>query len=143
LVLAVAGPLAQVVARVSTIPHRLRLLVVEDHPDTAELLSGLLEMRGHRVEIAGSVEEALRLAGEVQFDLVVSDVGLPDATGYDLMRQLLARMPIRGIAVSGWGRDEDIAKSREAGFSEHLTKPVALAKLEQAIDRVCGTAATE
>jgi CheY-like chemotaxis protein len=110
---------------------------VEDHRDTAELLSSLLERRGHRVVLAGNVEDALRLAGESTFDLVVSDVGLPDATGYELMRELLIRMPIRGIAMSGWGRPEDIAKSRDAGFSEHLIKPVPLEKLTQAIDRVC------
>lgn len=116
--------------------NHLRLLIVEDHRDTAELLSNLLEMRGHEVAIAESVKDALRLAGEKSFDLVVSDVGLPDATGYDLMRELRARMPIRGIAISGWGRPEDIARSREAGFSEHLTKPVGLQRLEQAIGRV-------
>jgi CheY-like chemotaxis protein len=114
----------------------LRLLIVEDHRDTAELLSSLLELRGHEVTVAASVQDALRVANETPFDLVVSDVGLPDATGYDLMRQLRARKPILGIAISGWGRPEDIAKSREAGFSEHLTKPVGLQKLEQAIGRV-------
>jgi len=114
----------------------LRLLIVEDHPDTAELLGGLLEMRGHDVQIATTVGDALRLAGEGRFDLVVSDVGLPDATGYELMRELLIRTPvIRGIAMSGWGRPEDIEQSRLAGFSEHLTKPVRLELLEQAIGR--------
>lgn len=112
---------------------------MEDHHDSAELLSSLLELRGHEVAIAESVKDALRLASEKPFDLVVSDVGLPDATGYDLMRELRARMEIRGIAISGWGRPEDIAKSHEAGFSEHLTKPVALQKLEQAIGRVWGS----
>lgn len=116
----------------------LRLLIVEDHRDTAELLSSLLELRGHEVTIASSVQDALRLANESSFDLVVSDVGLPDATGYDLMRQLKAQMPILGIAISGWGRPEDIEKSRQAGFSEHLTKPVGLKNLEQAIRRTIG-----
>lgn len=116
----------------------LRLLIVEDHRDTAELLSSLLELRGHEVTIASSVQDALRLANESSFDLVVSDVGLPDATGYDLMRQLKAQMPILGIAISGWGRPEDIEKSRQAGFAEHLTKPVGLKNLEQAIRRTIG-----
>lgn len=114
----------------------LRLLVVEDHEDTAELLASLLEMRGHRVRTATCVRDALKLAIEERFDLVVSDVGLPDATGYDLMRELRATTTIKGIAMSGWGRPEDIERSREAGFSEHLTKPVVLQRLEQAIDRV-------
>jgi CheY-like chemotaxis protein len=142
-VLAGRRRLEQISPRVSTVRQGLRILLVEDHPDTAELLSSLLEQRGHEVVVAGSVGDALRLAAETPFDLVVSDVGLPDATGYDLMRQLLARMPIRGIALSGWGRPEDIAKSRAAGFSEHLTKPVRLDALEQAIARVIdGSAAT-
>lgn len=113
---------------------------MEDHRDTAELLSGLLELRGHEVAVAESAKEALRLAGQREFDLVVSDLGLPDASGYDLMRQLREQMPIRGIAISGWSSAEDIAKSREAGFSEHLIKPVALKKLEQAIGRALGAA---
>lgn len=130
------GRLDQIIGRVSAVRSGLRLLVVEDHSDTAELLGSLLKLRGHDVVIANNVEDALRLASETPFDLVVSDVGLPDATGYDLMRELRERMPIRGIAVSGWGRPEDIAKSRAAGFAEHLTKPVRLEKLQQAIDRV-------
>lgn len=121
---------------VSTQARSLRLLVVEDEPDTAELLASLLELRGHQVMVATTVETALALAGASTFDLVVSDVGLPDATGYQLMQTLLERMPIKGIAMSGWGRPEDIEKSRAAGFIEHLTKPVALRKLEQAIERV-------
>jgi CheY-like chemotaxis protein len=134
-VLAVARAVDQC-ASVTTQARRLRLLVVEDDPDTVELLASLLELRGHQVAIATTVEAALALAGETTFDLVVSDVGLPDATGYDLMRTLLERAPIKGIAMSGWGRPEDIEKSRAAGFVEHLTKPVALKKLEQAIERV-------
>lgn len=117
----------------------LRLLLVEDHLDTAELLADLLERRGHDVTIAASVGDALRLVETEPFDLVVSDVGLPDATGYDLMRALRATTTIKGIAMSGWGRAEDIARSREAGFSEHLTKPILLQALEQAIQRVYGT----
>lgn len=99
-------------------------------------MSSLLELRGHEVVIANCVADALRLAGELPFDLVLSDVGLPDATGYDLMRELLARSAIRGIALSGWGRSEDIERSLAAGFSEHLIKPVRLDALEQAIARV-------
>ncbi len=122
----------------SATSHSLRLLIVEDHHDTAMLLSTLLELRGHEVEVAENVEDALRLAGQQQFDLVVSDVGPPDASGYDLMRQLREQMPIRGIAISGRGGPDDIKRSRDAGFSEHLTKPVGLKKLEQAIGRVIG-----
>lgn len=114
----------------------LSLLLVEDHLDTAELLADLLERRGHHVVIAANVRDALRLVATERFDLVVSDVGLPDASGYDLMRALRQRTTIKGIAMSGWGRAEDIERSREAGFSEHLTKPILVHALEQAILRV-------
>ncbi len=114
----------------------LRLLVVEDHVDTAELLAGLLELRGHVVKTASCVGDALALASAEPFDMVLSDVGLPDASGYDLMKRLRETSQIKGIAMSGWGRAEDIAKSHEAGFAEHLTKPVLLTKLEGAIERV-------
>lgn len=113
----------------------VRLLIVEDHPDTAELLAGLLELRGYEVRTAGSVREALDLASAEPFDLVLSDVGLPDESGYVLMKKLHAMMPIKGIAMSGWGRDQDIEMSRDAGFIEHLTKPVAMKKLELALQR--------
>ncbi len=114
----------------------MRLLLVEDHADTAELLASLLESRGHEVVIAATVREALALATREPFDLVFSDLGLPDASGYDLMRALRTRTPLKGIAMSGWGADEDVSKSRDAGFAEHLTKPVRLHSLEQAIRRV-------
>jgi CheY-like chemotaxis protein len=114
----------------------LRLLVVEDHIDTVELLASLLEMRGHIVKTARSVGDALALASAETFDMVLSDVGLPDASGYDLMKRLRETTTMKGIAMSGWGRAEDIARSHEAGFTEHLTKPVQLATLETAIERV-------
>jgi len=114
----------------------LRLLVVEDHVDTAELLASLLERRGHQVEIATTVRDALRLASTMPFDVIVSDLRLPDASGFDLMKQLRATSPVKGIAMSGWSRDEDLVRSREAGFSAHLIKPVHVHQLEQAIRRV-------
>lgn len=117
----------------------VRLLLVEDHQDTAELLATLLEARGHQVTIAATVKEALAITAHKRFDLVVSDLGLPDASGYDLMQQLRSTTPIKGIAMSGWGGDEDVTRSRDAGFAEHLTKPVKLQHLEQAIQRVAAS----
>jgi CheY-like chemotaxis protein len=114
----------------------LRLLVVEDHVDTAELLASLLQRRGHHVQIATTASEALRLASTMAFDVIVSDLRLPDASGYELMKQLRATTAVKGIAMSGWSRDEDLARSREAGFSAHLTKPVHVHQLEQTIRRV-------
>ena len=76
------------------------------------------------------------LAAKEPFDLIVSDIGLPDASGYYLMRQIKREHGITGIAMSGYGMDEDIRKSQEAGFSEHLVKPISFAKLDQAIQRL-------
>lgn len=119
-------------------PGKLRILLVDDHADTCAALERLLTLRGHDVSPAPSMRAALELAGtsEDRFDLLISDVGLPDGNGMDLLRYLRIKQPIRGIAISGFGMDSDIGKSLEAGFSEHLVKPVKLEKLEAAIARV-------
>jgi signal transduction histidine kinase len=119
-------------------PHRaVRILLVDDHPDTCAALERLLKLRGHTVTAAHDMRGALAVAGERDsFDLLISDVGLPDGNGMDLLRVLRSRRPIRGIAISGFGMDVDIGKSLQAGFAEHLVKPVKLEKLEAAIARV-------
>jgi signal transduction histidine kinase/ActR/RegA family two-component response regulator len=116
--------------------RRLRVMLVEDHADTALVLSRLLSLDGHMVQTAGTATEALALAGEHTFDLVISDLGLPDMTGYDLMKQIKSRHGIKGIAMSGYGMEEDIRRSRGAGFSDHIVKPVTIDRLEQSIRRV-------
>jgi CheY-like chemotaxis protein len=115
---------------------KLRLLVVEDHADTARMLGKLLGSAGYAVKTATDAAGALDLASRETFDLVVSDIGLPDATGYQLMREIKTRYGISGIAMSGYGMDEDVRKSREAGFSDHLVKPISFAQLDEAIHRV-------
>jgi signal transduction histidine kinase len=116
---------------------RSRVLLVEDHVDTARLLARLLSRSGHAVQTATSVAMALELAASAgPFDVVVSDVGLPDATGYELMRQVRDLYGLKGIALTGYGMEDDLRRSRAAGFVEHLTKPVDLRELEQAIQRV-------
>ncbi|MEY2496161.1 MAG: hypothetical protein QOJ45_2653 [Verrucomicrobiota bacterium] len=119
-----------------TAPAGLRILLVDDHPDTCAALERLLTLRGHGVATANSVGAALETAAQSSFDLLISDVGLPDGNGMELLRRLRAVQPIRGIAISGFGMDADIGKSLEAGFAEHLVKPVKLEKLEAAIARV-------
>lgn len=116
----------------------LRLLVVEDHVDSAELLAELLENHGHSVRVATNASDAFALASEHPFDVVVSDVGLPDASGYELMQRLRERFAMKGIAVTGAGRAADIEKGREAGFSAHLTKPVSFRKLQEALQQLAG-----
>jgi signal transduction histidine kinase len=125
------------VAEPQPAPVGLRILLVDDHPDTCAALERLLKLRGHTVAPAHNMRSALEKAGAGDsFDLLISDVGLPDGNGMDLLRVLRTRHPIRGIAISGFGMDADIAKSMEAGFAEHLVKPVKLERLEAAIARV-------
>ncbi len=117
----------------------LRILLVEDHADTAKLLGRLLGRMGYVVLTAGTVARALDLAEAEPFDLVISDVGLPDASGYDLMRQIGQKHGISGIALSGYGMEGDLREAREAGFAEHLIKPVTVEMLDQAIRRIVPT----
>jgi PAS domain S-box-containing protein len=112
------------------------LLLVEDHADTARVLTRILQHAGYRVTHAGSIAAARERAAAQRFDLVVSDVGLPDGSGLDLMHGLHAKYGLRGIALSGFGTDEDRAASAAAGFAEHLTKPVDWPLLRDAIDRL-------
>ncbi len=122
---------------VAGLPDRsLRLLLVEDHVDTAEAMADLLRTLSYDVTVAGSVAAGLAAAEAIQgagIDLVVSDLGLPDGSGLDLMRELSRRYGLRGIALSGYGMEEDLRNSRAAGFERHLTKPVSLQELEAAL----------
>jgi two-component system CheB/CheR fusion protein len=115
---------------------RRRILLVEDHIDTSVLLTELLELQGYRVRTAETVADALRLADSEEFDLVLSDLGLPDGTGHDLMRQLRARHKLNGVALSGYGLENDVREAKAAGFAEHLTKPVNPSYLLQVLSRV-------
>ncbi len=112
----------------------LRLLLVEDHEPTLAVLEHLLSRAGHQVTSAMSVAGGLEAAATVEnLEAVISDLGLPDGTGFELMQQLHERYGLRGIALSGYGMDEDLRRSSAAGFSTHLTKPIDFAQLEQAI----------
>jgi PAS domain S-box-containing protein len=115
---------------------KLRVLMVEDHLDTAEVLARLLGASGYIVRTAHTAAAALQLAAAEPFDVIVSDIGLPDATGYELMEEIKKRYLIKGIAMSGYGMDEDLRKSREAGFSDHIVKPANVAQLERSIRRI-------
>ena len=115
---------------------RLRLLIVEDHEDTARALSRLLTRAGYVVNLARDVASALALAGRETFDLLITDLGLPDGSGHDVMVGLQKIQPLPGIAMSGYGMDDDMSRSRESGFTEHLVKPVEVPQLIAAIRRV-------
>ncbi|HEX8078124.1 MAG TPA: response regulator, partial [Chthoniobacterales bacterium] len=120
----------------STAPgRRLRILFVEDHDTTATVMSKLLQRDGHDVTTAATVRDALALAKTREFDLLLSDLGLPDGNGFQVMREV-ARRQTKGIAVSGYGMEEDLARSSQAGFSAHLTKPINVQELQETIQLV-------
>jgi signal transduction histidine kinase len=132
----------RIVKLTSPVPESrpLRILLVDDHQDTCVALERLLVRRGHLVAAAHNVRSAMETAARNSFDLLISDIALPDGTGTELMTYLHAISRIPGIAISGFGMNGDIEKSIDAGFAEHLIKPVKMENLEAAIDRVMATA---
>ena len=113
----------------------LKILFVDDHQDTCAALEKLLVRRGHLVATTHNVRSAMEEAVRNKFDLLISDIALPDGSGLDLMMQLRAIAKIPGIAISGFGNNGDIERSLQAGFSDHLIKPIKLDDLEAAIER--------
>ena len=109
------------------------VLVVDDHVDTCTGMKMMLERRGYRVAVAHTADQASEMARQSEFDLVISDIGLPDRSGYELMQELSTTRGLRGIALSGFGMENDVSRARAAGFSEHLTKPINFDRLEEAI----------
>jgi len=113
----------------------LRILLVEDHEDTSRVLARVLTSRGHHVVKAATCRAALAEISAVPFDFVISDIGLPDGSGVELIREILKRKTIPAIALSGFASEDDVRQSREAGFMEHLIKPVDFDTLYAAIAR--------
>jgi two-component system CheB/CheR fusion protein len=128
-----AGPVALAASAAAGAAKACRVLLVEDHDDTRYVLSKLLGSLGCDVTAVATVRAAMELADREAFDLLLSDIGLPDGTGHDVMRYVRERHNIRGIALSGFGQDDDLRRSLEAGFEQHLTKPVNLQALRSVI----------
>jgi signal transduction histidine kinase/ActR/RegA family two-component response regulator len=116
----------------------LRILLVDDHADTLNTLARLLSRRGHVVATAASCADALALAARDRFELLISDIGLPDRSGLELVAELHQLQQVPAIALSGYGMEADLANSRSAGFSRHVTKPVNFAALEETIREIFG-----
>jgi CheY-like chemotaxis protein len=113
------------VAATKSSPASLRILVVEDHDDTRRVVGNLLTHSGHHVAAAGCIDTARKLLTEESFDVILSDIGLPDGSGYALIAEAKQAQPsIRAIALTGFTSEQDVRFSREAGFDFHLTKPV-------------------
>ena len=113
-------------------PHR-RVLLVDDHYDTCIGMKRMLERHGYEITVAHTAEQAVEKVRTEEFDLLISDIGLPDRSGYDLMREVRLNNDLPGIALSGFGSEQDVNQAREAGFAEHLTKPVSFERLEKTI----------
>jgi PAS domain S-box-containing protein len=114
----------------------LRLLLVDDHADTRRTLSRLLGKCGHEVSTADCAQNALTLLNRDRFDALISDIGLPDHSGYELVREAKECQPLKGIALSGFGMEEDVRRSLEAGFDYHLTKPVEFDDLRSLLQKI-------
>jgi len=114
----------------------LRILLVEDHTDTRQMLERLLKRYGYQVDTAEDVRTARERIQNMKFDLLVSDIGLPDESGLDLLRSIDQNQAMPAIALSGFGTESDLRKSREAGFAEHLVKPIDFQHLREAIKRL-------
>jgi CheY-like chemotaxis protein/anti-sigma regulatory factor (Ser/Thr protein kinase) len=119
-------------------PPARRVLLVEDHEDTRRIMARLLKTAGYAVTPTASVKEAIEAADKYSFEFLLSDIGLPDGSGTEIMRHVKNTTGIKGIAISGFGQEEDLRKSREAGFETHLTKPVDFQQLQDAMLRVAG-----
>jgi len=114
----------------------MRLLVVEDDQATLQVLARLLRRAGHQITAVTNITAARDAAAHHVFDAVISDVGLPDGTGGELMEHLHAAYGLRGIALSGYGMEEDLQRSSRAGFTAHLVKPVDVNELRRALRRL-------
>jgi CheY-like chemotaxis protein len=112
---------------------RARLLLVEDNEVTRSALQKLLVARNFEVCAASSVADAWALVAGSKFDVLVSDIGLPDGDGFLLMRELKDQYGMSGIALTGFDLEDDYKLSKEAGFSVHLTKPVEASVLDEAL----------
>jgi signal transduction histidine kinase/CheY-like chemotaxis protein len=113
-----------------------RILFVDDHADTLEFMTRFLTRMGHQVFTASTYREALSTGQQQEIDVLISDIGLPDGNGYNLIAALQAFSPIKGIVLSGYGMKPDVDRSMAAGFSAHLTKPCDLTVLNATIEKV-------
>jgi CheY-like chemotaxis protein len=114
-------------------PQGRTILVVDDHRDTLRSMKLLLSRLGYQVFAAENMTDALHIAANENFDILLSDIGLPDGSGLELIKRIRETRTVPALALSGFGMDEDLQRSLDAGFADHLTKPVSLDRLRSAI----------
>jgi two-component system, chemotaxis family, CheB/CheR fusion protein len=114
----------------------LRILVVEDHNDTLEALSRLLNHFGHEISTADGAQSALNLINSKEFDVVLCDIALPDGNGYDVISEAKRRSAVKAVALSGFAARDDIERGRKAGFDFHLVKPVDFHELRTVLGQI-------
>ncbi len=117
-------------------PKALQVLLVEDHQDTRRILSRLLTHFGHKVLAAENVRRALEIISSEELDVLLCDIGLPDGSGYEVISQAKRKHSIKAVALTGFGTEEDVRRSKEAGFDFHLVKPIDLHELQTVLDKV-------
>ncbi len=115
---------------------RLRILIVEDHGETLQALSRLLSHFGHEISLADGAQSALEIIESKEFDVVLSDIALPDGSGYDVISEAKRKRPVKAVALTGFGATEDIERGKEAGFDFHLTKPVDFHELRTVLGQI-------
>ena len=111
----------------------MRVLLVDDHGDSLEITAKLLRLEGYEVATAGSCKEAIELARQARFDLLVTDLGLPDGTGMDLLAEVKSLYDVPGVAMTAHGESWFLEGARQGGFARHLFKPFVFSDLLDAV----------
>jgi DNA-binding response OmpR family regulator len=113
----------------------MTILLIENHEDTAGYIKRFLEQSGHDVVVAAEGAAAVRVADMHRFDVILSDIGLPDGDGWTLMKEMRGKTRAYAIAMSGFGAAADVARSHSVGYQDHLTKPFTPDQLQQALKK--------
>ena len=116
----------------------MRILLVEDHLDSRVLLARKLRGDGHPVRAVETAAEALAACNEQAFDLILSDIALPDMSGWELLSRVRERQPVKAIALSAFGGPADLERSRAVGFDAHLIKPIDFQMLATTMAQLAG-----
>jgi len=119
-------------------PPSLHILLVENHDDSRQYLAMYLEGSGHLVTPAATVKEALNAAHDGNYDVLLSDIGLPDGDGWQLLQEAHFSHPVYAIAMSGFGMNTDRERSKQAGYRHHVLKPIDIDKLDEILAEAAG-----